>query len=206
MGSLGAEDFYLHDNWPGSARSNAPVPPNGFDSTQAGNDATVAQYQPGTKVMAYQDSTVGAGGSNVANKGWYTMLYARYYSYEIAAGTDVSQTAIVVPACGSAKARGEIAVSRDLSGGNDCSASAPGGILCHSVGDGNYVWVLVGGIIPNYDVSGFDCTGFVTDGNVVAGGSFHVYDGDATLPTFQGGLADGTMFYLPAGFAWVDDT
>ena len=67
MGSLGHEDFILIDNWPGVPLTTAPAVPNGYDSTNAGNDATTPMYPPGTKHQRYQDSTVGAGGTHVAN-------------------------------------------------------------------------------------------------------------------------------------------
>lgn len=208
MGSLGAEDFYLIDTLPGVARTDFPTPTNGFDSTQAGCRSSTSIYPPGTKVQCYQDATVGAGGSNVANRGYYTMVYGQYLDYT--SGDDISAGAILIPACGSAKARGAVAFTKDVSGGNDFTVCGPVVITCTSIGKSEFGWYVAGGVIPNADLSQLDGTGFLTDGNVVGGCVItsivaHV---DSTEGALLSGPAntDGTYSLLPVGFAWVDDT
>lgn len=206
MASISCEAFYLIDQWPGSPMTSAPLPPNGFDSSQAGNRSTTAIYPEGTKIQAYQDTTVGKGGTYVANKGYYTCMYGQYLDYT--SGSDLSKGTIVVPACGSDKGRGGIAFTKDVSGGNDCSQTAPVGIVCTSIGASQYGWIWVGGVCPNADVSGLDITGFLQDGNIAAGNIITSILGhvDGTTSNFLSGPAnaDGTLTMLPVGFAWID--
>lgn len=207
MGSIGCEDFYLIDQWPGEVMWNKPAPTGGFDSTAAGNRSTTAVHVPGTKMIGYQDATVGAGGSNVANRGYYRMLYAQYLDYTSA--DDISASAVVILACSSAKARGGVAFTKDVSGGNEFSETGPAGVTCTSIGASQYGWIWVGGICPNYDLTQLDVTGFLTDGNVVAGCAMtsinsHVDGTEGAL--FSGPADDGTYTLLVCGYAMVDDT
>jgi len=208
MAGLSAVKTILYDTWPGPVKMDAPVPPNGFDSTTgAGNRTTTALYPVGTKMGAYQDHTTGAGGSNVANKGWYTMMYLKHYAYELtttAGAYDVSRGAIVVMACGSDKANGEIACTKDVSSGNDVTkGGAPAGILCCSATPGDYVWVWVGGICPNYDISGFDDATFTTDGDVVVGPI--AANADSSTAVFSYPVTEGTQSVLLVGYAKAAD-
>lgn len=206
MGSLQHEDFYLLDLWPGAPTPTAPMPPNSFDSTQAGNHAASGSptYPVGTKIQGFQDATVGAGGSNTANKGYYTMMYLQFHDLT---GGDCSAGAVVTLADGSTQNVGELGCARDCSSGSDVSAGGPAGVTCVSIADTEYGWVWVGGIMPNYDVTSYDdLTGVLTDGNVVNGAAL-VITTDASQATLGAAAgADVTTAHAICGFAFNDDT
>jgi hypothetical protein len=207
MGSLGCEDFYLIDLWPGYPRTDGPTPTNGFDSTQAGNRSSTPLYPPGTKFQCYQDSSVGAGGSNVANKGFYTMMYGQYLDYT--SGDDISAGAVVIAACGSAKIHCAAAFTKDVSGGQDFTICGPVAITCTSLGKSEYGWVWVDGVCPNADLTELDVTGILTDGGVVGGGpltSVVAHETTEGALLSWPGNADGTQTLMICGFAFTDDT
>lgn len=207
MGSLGCEDFYLIDQWPGYPSPTAPTPPNGFDSTQAGNRSATPIYPPGTKIQAYQDNSVGAGGSNVANKGFYTMMYGQYLDYTSA--DDISAGAVVIAACGSTKIHCAAAFTKDVSGGQDFTITGPVAITCTSLAKSDYGWVWVDGICPNHDLTELDVTGFLTDGGVVGSGpltSVVAHETTEGALLSWPGNADGTQTIMIVGFAYTDDT
>lgn len=207
MGSLAQEDFVLIDCFPGIPNTLAPKPKNGFDSTNAGNRAASGSptYPAGTKIQGFQDSTVGAGGSNVANKGYYTMLYAQYHDYTTG---DCSAGQICTWACASSQALGEMGVSLDISGGNDVTMGGPCAIACVSVGDTQYGWFWVGGVCPNYDVTSMDdFSGFLTSGNVIQGCQLAcARPADATRAALGQINGDGTATHPIVGRAFSDDT
>lgn len=206
-GSLQHEDFVMLDCWPGVPNSQAPTVPNGFDSTQAGNFAVAGSptYPCGTKIQGFQDSTVGAGGSHVANKGYYTMMYAQYHDYTTGDLTDPGM--VVTMACCSAQALGEMGVAQDITSGNDISlAGGPAGIACCSLSDTQYGWFWVGGVCPNYDVTSLDdVTGFITDGNVTAGDPLCIRSNDVTQASLCA-LSDLSVGPPIVGYAFADDT
>lgn len=209
MGSIASMDFHLIDCWPGYPALNTPIPSGGFDATAGGAHSTTAIYPPGTKIQAYHDHTVGKGGSTVANKGYYTMMYAQYLDYTSA--DDISATAILVQACTSDKARGGMALTKDITGGNDYSQSGAVGIPCSSLAKSEFGWFWVDGVCPSGDLSRFDCTGFLTDGAIVGSGPLtsNVAGVDATescAAGFSTPLADGTYVLTIVAFAYTDDT
>jgi hypothetical protein len=190
-GSIAPSDFILLDNFPGVASPNTPMPTGGFAQKD-----TSALYPVGTKITKYQDNSVGAQGSSVANKGYYTMMYTAMYDYTNAA--DASEGRLCQLACGSAKARGGIFVTLDTSGGQNVQAGknyGPVAIPCVSFGfsfaSPEYGWFWVGGVCPNHDLSGCDITGYLIDATDVDGGTTFGIDYDAT--TIKFGILEATQ-------------
>jgi hypothetical protein len=208
MGSIAPSGLILYDGFPGAPDPNAPTPDNGFDATQGGQHSATAKFQVGRKRVGFQDSTVGAGGSSVANRGSYTLIYAKLIDYTNAVDASIGKLCCL--ACGSAKAKGELAVTQDVSGGQNGTAGvghAPIAVPCTSLALNEYGWFWCGGICPNHDITGFDITGFRTDGGVISGVPVQM-DSDATTVVLSYFCSTHAADYLafPAGMAIEDDT
>ena len=212
MGSMTSEMFILYDNLPGVPELTAPTPVNGYDNTTVQCCVTAPAYRPGTKHQQFQDATVGAGGSNVANKGYYTMVYAKYTCYST--GTKLGACDVggwVTLACGSTRGRGEMNVTNDISGGNTATAGTNGTLplllACTSMDNSTYGWFLCGGVCPNHDISALDdLTGFLTDGSVAGGCGLAMADDSYAQPTFLDTTDAADFGRIPAGLALEDDT
>lgn len=208
MSSIAPCDLILYDGFPGVADANAPMVSNGFDSTLAGqHSATGTEYQPGRKIQCFQDATVGAGGSSVANRGYYTMIYARLVDYTNAVDASIGKMTCL--ACGSIKGRGDLAMTQDVSGGQNGAGigHAPMSVPCTSLALNEFGWFWCGGVCPNHDITQLDITGFLTDGNVVGGAPFQMdSDGTTVRPSYFCSTHASSYLAFPAGMALADDT
>jgi hypothetical protein len=208
MSSIAPCDLILYDGFPGVADAAAPMVSNGFDSTQAGQHDTAANlYQAGRKIQMFQDGTVGKGGSSVANRGYYTMVYGKLVDYTNA--VDASIGKMVCLACGSIKGAGNLCLTQDVSGGQNATAGvghAPMAVPCTSLALNEFGWFWCGGVCPNHDISQLDITGFLTDGNVIGGAPIQMdSDGTTVRPSFFCSTHAADYLAFPAGFALADD-
>lgn len=200
MASIPPSHLILYDNVPGAGACNTPKPYGGWDTTSAGNRATSDSQGAGKKVIRYQDATVGAGGSYVANAGWYTMVYAMYMDFTTG---DCSAGAPVTLACNTAGARGKLTFARDITSGNDVTISGScAAIACTSIGDDEFGWFWCGGVCPNYDCTTFDISGFAIDGTHNSGTPLGVNVADSSQVTL--GVADLTATLVVVGMVIGD--
>ena len=180
-------NLYLVDSWPGPVNPNRSVPTDGWDNTVDNITTTVAGETPpvpvGTKVMAYSDNTHA--------KGYYTMMYLMYHSYEAAAAAHINPTDFSLKGAWCAHYDGSdaekyttgfsavpyyvvskcyTAVSADMT-----TLGLPIALPCATIeGDGTavfvtgygdaYGWFWVGGVPPLDDVSYFRGAGDDTRG------------------------------------------
>jgi len=203
MAAIGAEEFYLIDRWPGAINANLSDPTAGFDSTTY-NQVTTAYFKAGTKIQGYNDTTTTTGGSRSANRGYYTIIYAKYVCATTA--LDITAGDIVTISCGSAGAHGDLAVTRDLSASNGNCLGGPAAIACADLTPSSYGFFWCDGVCPQEDVTGLDISAYVTDG-CVAGGFPMALDFDSSHATFR--QYDVTVLSshatMPVGFALKDD-
>jgi hypothetical protein len=199
MASLGAEEFYLIDHWPGAIHPYLSDPTAGFDSTTY-NQVTTAAYKPGTKILGYNDTTTTTGGSRSANRGYYTVLYAKYLCATTA--IDITAGDIVTISCGSAGAYGDLAVTRDMSASNGAGACMPAAIACADLTPTSYGFFWCGGICPQEDVTGLDMSAYVTDGSVTQG-TMLVLSTGASHATFSIDVSDNAT--MQVGWAYCAD-
>lgn len=201
MSSIAPEDIYMIDQWPGAVNPNLGIPTGGFDNTTTGgSNATTALYPPATKIMAWNDTTISTKGTTTTLKGYYTMIYLQYLDYT--SGKDVTASDVVGIACSSAKAKGILACTRDISGGADITQDSPLAIAIKDVCESEYAWYWCDGVAPLEDCTGLDVTGVVTGGGVECGMAM----GLATGLTVVGFTLCGPSGYLPCAYAMADDT
>ena len=165
MAAISAEDFMLYDTVPGPVNPNMSRPVNGFDSTHSCN-VTTPTYDPGTKIMVYQDVSTTTKGARSANFGWYTCVYGKYVCSTNA--VDVTAADLCTISCGSDGHLGAIAFTREITGSN-ILIRPPMVVACADMTPNSYGWFWCEGICPQEDITGLEASAYPTDGSVGIG-------------------------------------
>ena len=175
MAAIGAEEFYIHDLWPGAINANLSEPTIGFDSTTISNVAT-AVYLAGTKIQGCNEVTVSADGARSMNQGYYTMMYAKYHCSTTLA--DITACDLLTISCLSSHVHGPLAVTREVTSGG---GFGPLAVCILDMTPDSFGWFWCGGYCPQNDVTSLDTSIYVTAGCV--GGTFPITLSGASVCT-----------------------
>jgi len=202
MASLGAEEFYLIDMWPGTPNANLSEPTTSLDSTVY-NTVTTPYYLPGTKLQICQDVTVTTTNARSCNQGYSTLIYAKFV--EATNSGDCTACDIVTLFCISTNALGPLAVTKDVSAGMD-GFGGPVAIAVADITPDAYGWFWCGGVCPQEAITAMDVCIYVTDGSVVGGIPLALSwdSSECQLAQYEITVA-GHFSVLPIGFAYVND-
>lgn len=177
-GNINLSQVRLIDKFPGAVNNNLGIPTGGWDNTTDNFTTTsigqAGSYPLGTKIMAYTDSSY--------VKGWYTMAYLMYHSFEsvdISAdysdglqvcshfdNSDAEKYILDISACPYYVVSNELtAANSDISSGAGVafpcftleSDGTKSSVANQSYGDA-YGWFWIGGVCPCRDVTRLDGT------------------------------------------------